>query len=111
MEVLDKGKAAAVTLYSETKEKNSGKIIFENVMTSFVRGAGGFGGRKAAKGSSYTICLKTKWLILVSDRGPLTATNLPPKRLPDMIVEEKTTENQALVYRFRNCRDIYEQTC
>jgi multifunctional beta-oxidation protein len=50
MEVLDKGKAAAVTLISETKDKNTGQVIFENVMTTFIRGAGGFGGRKAAKG-------------------------------------------------------------
>jgi len=82
MEVLDKGKAAAVTLISETKDQSSGKVVFENIMTTFVRGSGGFGGRKTAK-----------------DRGPLTAVNSPPKRSPDKVLEEKTTENQAAIYR------------
>jgi hypothetical protein len=50
MEVLDKGKAAAVTTLIETRDKRSGKVIFENQMTVFIRGAGGFGGRRAGKG-------------------------------------------------------------
>ena len=50
MEVLDKGKAAAVTTFVETKDKHSGKLIFENQMTVFIRGAGGFGGRRTGKG-------------------------------------------------------------
>ena len=50
MEVLDKGKAAAVTTIIETREKHSGKVLFENQMTVFIRGAGGFGGRRAGKG-------------------------------------------------------------
>lgn len=51
MEVLDKGKAAAVTTIIETRDKHSGKVIFENQMTVFIRGAGGFGGRRAGKGA------------------------------------------------------------
>ena len=51
MEVLDKGKAAAVTSIIETRDKHSGKVVFENQMTSFIRGAGGFGGRRAGKGA------------------------------------------------------------
>lgn len=51
MEVLDKGKAAAVTTIIETRDKRSGKVIFENQMTVFIRGAGGFGGRRAGKGA------------------------------------------------------------
>ena len=51
MEVLDKGKAAAVTTIIETRDKHSGKIVFENQMTVFIRGAGGFGGRRAGKGA------------------------------------------------------------
>ena len=50
MEVLDKGKAAAVTSIIETRDKQSGNVIFENQMTVFIRGAGGFGGRRAGKG-------------------------------------------------------------
>ena len=51
MEVLDKGKAAAVTTIIETRDKRSGNVIFENQTTVFIRGAGGFGGRRAGKGA------------------------------------------------------------
>jgi multifunctional beta-oxidation protein len=50
MEVLDKGKAAAVTIIIETRDKSTGKVIFENQMTTFIRGAGGFGGKRAGNG-------------------------------------------------------------
>ncbi|KAF8623682.1 hypothetical protein AX17_007380 [Amanita inopinata Kibby_2008] len=82
MEVLDKGKAAAVTTIVETRDKHTGKLIFENQSTMFIRGAGGFGGRRVGK-----------------DRGPATATNNLPKRNPDAVVEEKTSPTQAALYR------------
>jgi multifunctional beta-oxidation protein len=50
MEVLDKGKAAAVTIIAETRDKHSSKVLFENQSTLFIRGAGGFGGRRNGKG-------------------------------------------------------------
>jgi len=50
LEVLDKGKAAAVTTIIETKDVKSGKVIFENQSTVFIRGAGGFGGKRTGKG-------------------------------------------------------------
>lgn len=50
LEVLDKGKAAAVTLVVETKDHASNEIIFESQSTVFIRGSGGFGGRKTGKG-------------------------------------------------------------
>lgn len=49
-EVLDKGKAAAVTTVIETKDANTGQVIFENQSTVFIRGAGGFGGKRTGKG-------------------------------------------------------------
>jgi multifunctional beta-oxidation protein len=52
MEVLDKGKAAAVTSIVETRDKHSGKVIFENQSTVFIRGAGGFGGKRNGNGQS-----------------------------------------------------------
>jgi hypothetical protein len=52
MEVLDKGKAAAVTSVVETRDKHSGEVIFENQSTVFIRGAGGFGGKRAGNGQS-----------------------------------------------------------
>lgn len=33
------------------------------------------------------------------DRGTASAENPPPKRQPDAVVEEKTTLNQAALYR------------
>ncbi|KAJ7274456.1 HotDog domain-containing protein [Mycena haematopus] len=81
LEVLDKGKAAAVTSVVETRDK-SGKLIFENQSTVFIRGSGGFGGPRTG-----------------SDRGAATAENAVPKRSPDAVVEEKTTTSQAALYR------------
>lgn len=51
LEVLDKGKAAAVTSIVETKDKATGKVIFENQSTVFIRGAGGFGGKRSGQGT------------------------------------------------------------
>ncbi|QRV90224.1 short chain dehydrogenase [Ceratobasidium sp. AG-Ba] len=82
LEALDKGKAAAVTVAVDTFDKSTGKLIFENQSTVFLRGSGGFGGKK--KGS---------------DRGAASAANTPPKRAPDAVVEEKTDERQAALYR------------
>ncbi|KAK1673720.1 short chain dehydrogenase [Colletotrichum godetiae] len=82
LEVVDKGNAAIVksgitTIHAETKEP-----VFYNEMTVFLRGCGGFGGQKKP-----------------ADRGASTATNKPPSRHPDVVVEEKTTEEQAALYR------------
>lgn len=81
-EALDKGKAAAVTTITETKDKTSGKVIFESHSTVFIRGAGGFGGKKTGK-----------------DRGAATAANKVPSRAADKVIEEKTDEKQAAIYR------------
>ncbi|KAI0028864.1 peroxisomal hydratase-dehydrogenase-epimerase [Vararia minispora EC-137] len=82
LEVLDKNKAATVTAIVTTKDKHTGKVIFENQSTLVIRGSGGFGG-------------KTKG----SDRGAATALNVPPKRTPDAVIEEKTSGSQAALYR------------
>ncbi|KAG8905550.1 hypothetical protein FRB99_008749 [Tulasnella sp. 403] len=81
LEVLDKGKAAAATVQVETRDEK-GEVVFENQSTVFLRGCGGFGGRKTGQ-----------------DRGAATAANVPPKRQPDAVVEEKTSESQAALYR------------
>ncbi|KAJ7034988.1 hydroxysteroid dehydrogenase [Mycena alexandri] len=81
LEVLDKGKAAAVTSVVETRDK-SGTLIFENHSTVFIRGSGGFGGQRSG-----------------SDRGAATAENAVPKRSPDAVSEEKTSPSQAALYR------------
>jgi hypothetical protein len=51
MEVLDKGKAASVTTIVYTKDTATGNVIFENQITVFIRGAGGFGGKRSGKGT------------------------------------------------------------
>ncbi|KAJ3196538.1 hypothetical protein HK101_008547 [Irineochytrium annulatum] len=81
IEVLDKGKAAAIVVGVTTTDEK-GTVYTENQFTMFVRGSGGFGGKKDS-----------------SDRGAATAANNPPKRAPDAIVREKTTEDQAALYR------------
>ncbi|KAJ3874611.1 hydroxysteroid dehydrogenase [Lentinula edodes] len=82
LEILDKDNAAAVTTVVETRDKHSGKLIFENQSTVFIRGSGGFGGKRTG-----------------DDRGPASASNTPPARAPDAIFEEKTHPSQAALYR------------
>lgn len=101
MEVLDKGKAAAVTTIIETRDKHSCKVIFENQMTVFIRGAGGFGGRRAGKGA---VAFEVGMIPFTQfnssiDRGAASAPNLPPQRVPDAVMEEKTSTSQAALYR------------
>ncbi|KAF8583076.1 multifunctional beta-oxidation protein [Ramaria rubella] len=88
MEVLDKGKASSVTLMVETKDKKSGKVIFENQQTLFFRGSGGFGGKRNG-----------------NDRGAASATNTIPNRKPDAVVEEQTHSHQGALYRLNGDRN------
>ncbi|GJJ08297.1 hypothetical protein Clacol_002508 [Clathrus columnatus] len=88
LEVLDKGKAASVRCISETKDKSTGKVLFENQQTVFIRGSGGFGGKRTGR-----------------DLGAATATNEPPKRQPDAVIEEKTLPSQAALYRLSGDRN------
>ncbi|MDR3417051.1 MAG: SDR family NAD(P)-dependent oxidoreductase, partial [Nevskia sp.] len=67
----------AVVVLGVTTTDESGEELAYNELTTFVRGAGGWGG----------------------DRGPSGDANVPPQREPDAVVEEKTDVNQALLYR------------
>jgi multifunctional beta-oxidation protein len=94
IEVVDKGAAAVLKSGSTTVNKETGEEVFYNEMTVFLRGSGGFGGQKKGE-----------------DRGAATATNKVPERKPDNVVEEKTTEEQAVLYRLSGdykyvCRDL-----
>ncbi len=75
-DIFDKGKNAlvitAITTYDE-----SGEELAYNELTTFVRGAGGWGG----------------------ERGPSSDVNTPPDRAPDATITEKTRLDQALLYR------------
>jgi multifunctional beta-oxidation protein len=88
VEVVDKGAAAIVVSGVTTKHAVTGEDLFYNESTVFVRGSGGFGG--PARGGN---------------RGAATTVYTPPKRNPDAIVEEKTTEEQAAVYRLSGDRN------
>lgn len=88
VEVQDKGNAAVVVTGSTTKDKNTGKDVFYNESTAFIRGSGGFGGN--SKGV---------------DRGAASKVFKPPQRKPDAVVEEKTSEEQACVYRLSGDRN------
>lgn len=82
IEVVDKGNAAVVKSGTTTVNAANGEEVFYNEATVFIRGSGGFGGLK--KGS---------------ERGAATSANKPPTRAPDAVVEEKTSEEQAVLYR------------
>jgi multifunctional beta-oxidation protein len=88
IEVLDKGNAAVVVSGTTTKDAKTGEDLFYNETTAFIRGSGGFGG--ASKGSK---------------RGAATTTYKPPNRAPDAVMEEKTTGDQAALYRLNGDRN------
>ena len=88
VEVVDKGKSSIVTTSTITKDKNTGKEVFYNESSVFIRGAGGFNG--PAKGS---------------DRGASTRVYTPPKRSPDAVVETATSPEQAALYRLSGDRN------
>ncbi|HSK03855.1 MAG TPA: SDR family NAD(P)-dependent oxidoreductase, partial [Kofleriaceae bacterium] len=74
--IYDKGKGAIVITELTTYDEHGDELV-KNEVTTFVRGAGGWGG----------------------ERGPSADVNTPPDRAPDKVVEDRTSENQALLYR------------
>ncbi len=75
-DVFDKGKNALVINAITTTDETGAELAY-NEITTFVRGAGGWGG----------------------ERGPSSDVNVAPTRAPDATMEEKTSPNQALLYR------------
>ncbi|KAK0511284.1 hypothetical protein JMJ35_005857 [Cladonia borealis] len=88
VEVVDKGKSAIMVSGTTTKNAATGEDVFYNESSAFIRGSGGFGG--PSKGT---------------DRGAATAVHQPPKRQPDAVIEEATTEEQAALYRLNGDRN------
>lgn len=80
--VYDKIKGAVIVTESISRDEK-GEIVARNEGKVFIRGLGGFGG----------------------DRGPSGNVNEAPDRKPDAIEEEKTDDNQALLYRLSGDRN------
>lgn len=78
---LDKGKATAL-IFSVVTALPSGDPVCTNEFTLFIRGIGGWGGPRN-----------------VDRVGPAGWPNEVPDRDPDAVVAEKTTEEQAVLYR------------
>ena len=74
--IYDKGKGAVVVNETRTFDEQ-GDLLAINELATFVRGAGGWGG----------------------ERGPSADVNVPPDRAPDAVIEDKTSDSQALLYR------------
>ena len=88
VEVVDKGKSAIMVSGITTVDANTGEDIFYNESSAFIRGSGGFGGVNR-----------------LSDRGAATAVHEVPARQPDAVIEEMTTEEQAVLYRLNGDRN------
>jgi (3R)-3-hydroxyacyl-CoA dehydrogenase / 3a,7a,12a-trihydroxy-5b-cholest-24-enoyl-CoA hydratase / enoyl-CoA hydratase 2 len=76
-EIFDKGKHAIVVTHIDTFDAETNQLLVKNDLSMVVRGAGGWGG----------------------ERGPSSDVNVPPSRAPDAVIVEKTSDNQALLYR------------
>ncbi|XP_037934557.1 peroxisomal multifunctional enzyme type 2-like [Teleopsis dalmanni] len=79
IDVMDKSSGAVVVLDFETFDENS-RLLVKNQMSSFILGAGNFGGKRHA-GTGVTM------------------TANPPNRLPDSSMQYKISDDQAAVYR------------
>lgn len=75
-DIWDKGKNAIVVVEGRTFDESGEELVY-NEIGMVVRGAGGWGG----------------------ERGPSGDANAAPERAADAVVEQKTNENQALIYR------------
>ncbi|MCU0310805.1 MAG: enoyl-CoA hydratase [Acidimicrobiales bacterium] len=80
--VYDKGSGAVVEIEIVSTDVATGRPLFTNVTSMFIRGEGGFGG----------------------DRGPSVSKEVP-ERAPDHVVTYRTRPDQALLYRLSGDRN------
>ena len=81
--IWDKGSGAVVELETTSVDVATGSPAFRARSSIFVRGAGGWGG----------------------ERGPRADALRWPERAPDHVVDMRTSENQALIYRLSGDRN------
>lgn len=82
VELLDKGKAASLTVGVDLLG-GSGELLGYSETTLFIRGAGGFGDKPTG----------------LQRAAASVAKNAAPDRQPDFVISEKTTADQAALYR------------
>lgn len=75
-QVYDKGSGALLVIAMISRDED-GNVVALNRASLFIRGRGNFGG----------------------DRGPSSREGLPPERPADAALQDKTNDNQALLYR------------
>lgn len=80
--IYDKGSGALVVLDITSTDVSTGKALFKNTTSLFIRGEGGWGG----------------------DRGPAT-DEAAPDQAPDHVVTYQTRDDQALIYRLSGDRN------
>lgn len=90
IDVIDKGNAAIVVVGYTTKNAKTGEDLFYNESSMFIRGSGGFGGSNKPTAPR---------------PAAATASYKPAQRKPDAVVEEKTSEDQAALYRLNGDRN------
>jgi acyl dehydratase len=81
--IWDKGKGAVIETSAVSTDVATGRPLFTNRSSAFIRGEGGFGG----------------------ERGPSGPRNVAPDRAPDHEVTYQTREDQALTYRLSGDRN------
>jgi acyl dehydratase len=81
--IYDKGSGMVIASEASAVSVETGETLLTTTMSSFIRGAGGWGG----------------------DRGPAAAQNVLPDRDPDHVVTYQTRNDQALTYRLSGDRN------
>lgn len=86
VDVVDKGKAVIMIIGATTTDSSGNKICYQEY-SNFIRGVGGIG----TKGNP--------------DRGDASRVYDMPNRKPDVVVKEKTSPDQAALYRLSGDRN------
>eukprot|EP00891_Asterochloris_glomerata_P002503 jgi/Astpho2/2503/fgenesh1_pg.00048_%23_26_t len=82
VDMVDKGKAALISTKATIIDAATDQVYAENELTIFARGSGGFGPTSS-----------------VPRRADVIALNQPPDTPTDAVVEERTSPEQAALYR------------